>query len=251
MPNSSDWIVEAGSVRSAPVPQEGWLAALTLEDAQADGGFRDISPFAPLQPSPQPAPSSEGAASEGRAPLNSSAKAKRDMTLEDEADLPPQPPVDIPPDPQELAYERGFAEGQALAKQAGEEALAIEQGRYRELRLAFRALDQAAMEALAQDLNATVLALCNQVLDDYALDNQALIARCHKAAKRLGAGPSELTLHLNPETRAQLSPDALGDWAVADDASLAPGSLKMTSGDSCAREGPDDWARAIAEALGA
>lgn len=145
---------------------------------------------------------------------------------------------------------RGYAEGHAEAMRAGQDALAQEQARYRELRLAFRALDAAAMDALAQDLNATVLSLCEQVVGEYALDSEALARRCEAAAQRLGAGPNHLTLYLHPETRARLNADLLPGWTIEDDAALAPGALRLISQDGAMREGPDDWHRAFAEGLG-
>lgn len=223
MANSSDWIAQAGSARSARTESRGWLAALALNEASDARGFCAVSPFDP-------------------------------PAVEIEPDPPePQPVPDTPDpvehDPEERGYLRGFAEGEQLAKRAGEDALLAEQQRYRDLRSAIRKLDEAAQEALAQDLKASVLAMCKQVVGEYALDEEALVSRCHAAAKRLGAGPEKLTLQLHPNTRAKLASDAFGDWTLIDDPSLAPGALRLTGADGSVRDGPDDWSRAFSEAL--
>ncbi len=216
MANSSDWIAQVGggSGIGTNATQPGWIAELALSDTQVRG-FRDISPFA-LPGTP----------------------------------LPTAPPGGLHEDAEAQAYRRGLADGEAQAAQSADAALIESREQYRRLRLAFQTLDAGARDALAGDLNATVLALCAQVLGDYALDRDNLLARCHAAAARLGGGPGGLTLTLHPETRALLDEGTLAGWTLGEDATLAPGSLRLTGPDGSAREGPEDWSRAIAEALG-
>ncbi|MEE4287955.1 MAG: hypothetical protein V2J14_01180, partial [Erythrobacter sp.] len=170
---------------------------------------------------------------------------------------PPPPPPEPGPSAAERAHARGLAEGRAEAASAAEAELAAERARFASLRLAFRRLDAAATEALAQDLQATVLALCEGVLGEYGHDTEALLARCQRAAQRLGAGPAStggepaLTLHLHPDTRRRLDPAALPGWALADDPALDPGGLRLTGERGAVRDTPADWMRAITEALGA
>ncbi|MEO0589869.1 MAG: FliH/SctL family protein [Pseudomonadota bacterium] len=237
MANSSDWIAQFGAQsqgksRASVAPQSaGWLAALTLDEGGSPGGFREVSPFAApagvaasvprSEPDPEPT---------GQGPLTA-----------------PVPGAKADEDPEALAFARGLAEGEAQARRAGEAALVDERERLRELRLTFRSLDAQALDALAQDLNATVLTLCKQVLGDYALDTEALEERCREAAKRLGTGPSQATLHLNPETLAALDKAAFADWTLAEDATLSQGSLRVTNADGTARDGLEDWMRALAE----
>ena len=223
MASSSDWIDQARVTHARAGESLGWLAALTSDEASEPGEFCAMSPFDPPVVEARPEPPEQ-------------------QPVPDIADV-------VEDDPEERGYRRGFAEGEALAKRAGEEALGIEQQRYRELRSAFQSLDQVAVDALTQELKTSVLAMCRQVVGEYALDEDALAARCQAAAKRLGAGPEGLTLELHPETRAKLAKDALPDWTLADDPSLAPGALRLTGADGSVRDGPDDWARAFAEAL--
>ncbi|MEL6739014.1 MAG: hypothetical protein AAFO28_08815, partial [Pseudomonadota bacterium] len=63
----------------------------------------------------------------------------------------------------------------------------------------------------------------------------------------LGAGPSQATLHLNPETLAALDKAAFADWTLVEDPGLPQGSLRVTNADGSARDGLDDWMRALAE----
>lgn len=239
MANSSDWIAalgragNSGHTSDASPDRAGWIAALALSEPEAPAGFQEALSFAPWRLAPDPA-----------------------ISTQPDPDPEPEPASAPPPgadsiSPEDEAYMRGYAQGHAEAARAGEDALASEQARYRDLRIAFRALDSAAMEALAQDLNATVLALCEQVLGEYAADSEALMVRCQAAARRLGAGPRALTMHLNPATLARIDALSLPGWTIAEDLDVLPGALRLTSADGCVRDGPDDWKRALKEALGA
>lgn len=223
-PRVPDWIAAIGresaeQAADAQAPRPSWISALGLSETGSPDGFRETSLFGAAASAPPPEE--------------------------------PQEPVAEPESaaPDEDAYMRGYAEGHAEAKRLGDAAMAESEARYRELRAAVRALDAAALEALTQDLNATVLALCEQVLGDFAVDADALAQRCRSAAKRLSAGPGALTLHLHPETLARLDPDAFAGWTVAEDAALAPGALRLSNAEGAVRDGPEDWMRAFADAL--
>ena len=231
MASSSDWIAEAGAAahraeQGAPAP--GWMAALVADQPADPSGFVYTSPFALSRAEARAAPVAE--------------PTKPTETR------PEQPPLE---DAAAKAYARGFADGHNTATRAGEAVLVAERERFGELSSAFRSLDTATKEVLAKDLHATVLTLCKQVLGEYAIDQEALGRRCEAAANRLGAGPRELTVHLNPETRARLAPEALADWTLADDPELAPGSLRLTGPQGAVRDGPQDWMRALVEGLNA
>ena len=231
MASSSDWILQ---LDGAPVPASsnpGWIAAL------AQGGaddFCDASPFA--------RPASQG-------------NAANSVTQGDGAPAEPLVHSHFAPDAQEedpetKAYSRGYTDGFEEAKRVNEAAVATEPERFRDQRLAIRARDAAAVDALAQDLNATVQTLCAPVLRDYSLNAEALKERCREAAKRLGAGPAGLTLSLHPESRALLDEQAFEGWALVDDPALERGALRLCGEDGTVRDGPADWTRAIAEAIG-
>lgn len=210
MANSSDWL---GALAEAPASQPGWLALL---GEPAD--FREALPFHSNDPAP--VPESEAAHAAG-------------------------PDAEPAPDALALAYAEGEAAGRAAALAEAERDAA----RQRALRLAFRQLDEAAAEVLASDLAETVIALCDKVLADHAVDRAALLARCQAAAARIGGAAGALRLHLHPEDIAGLDPEALGEWSVIADSALERGALLLEGPDGAVRDGPADWRRAIADAV--
>jgi flagellar assembly protein FliH len=210
MANSSEWL----GALAAPEPVlPPWLMRL---GGEGNAGFRAALPFgAPEPEAPPPAPP------------------------------PPPPAPDLAPDPLALAYAEGEAAGRAAAAAEMEAQTAAQ----RALRLSFRALDEAAMSVLADDLAATVMALCDQVLAECAVDRDALLARCHAAAARIGGAADALVLHLHPDDIAMLGEGALGLWRLAPDTALERGSVTVEGPDGAVSDGPAEWRRAIAAAL--
>ncbi len=203
-----------------------WIAALAGEDSAAqdavlswipaDGSpvsFSDVLPFRALHERPAPAgdptPVAPAAESPGR------------------------------------TYADGEAAGRAAALAEFERELASQ----RALRLAFRQLDEAAVDMLATDLADTVMALCEEVLSTFAADRTSLLVRCRAAAERLGGAAAALRLHLHPCDIEALGPEALAGWAVIADSALEPGGLLLEGPDGAVRDTPADWRRAIAAAV--
>lgn len=153
------------------------------------------------------------------------------------------------PDPTEAAITRAFAEGQAAGRAAAEAEIQAAATRQRALRLSFRALDEAARDVLADDLAATVMALCDGALAGCAVNREALLARCHAAAQRIGGAADTLTLHLHPDDIASLEAAALAGWKLAPDPALERGSVLIESADGAVTDGPAEWRRAIAAGL--
>lgn len=219
MANSSDWV---GALAAAPDPDiaeeaaPGWLALMG-----ADGGaaFREAPMFgAPEEPAPLPEP-------------------------------PMADPATPEPDPHAEALARAYADGVAAGRAAAEAESEARSARQRALRLTFRALDEVAMEVLADDLAATVLHLCEGVLGEAARDPAALRERCILAARRIGGAAESLVLHLHPEDIALLGEEALAAMTLAPDAALEPGSVVIEGAEGTISDGPAEWRRAIAAAL--
>jgi flagellar assembly protein FliH len=210
MANSSDWLGALGVLAESDSPAPGWLALL---GEPAD--FRETLPFGAPAPLPQPPPAHE-----------------------------PEP-APAAEDALALAYADGAAAGRA----AGEAEAARDAARQRSLRLAFRALDEAARDVLAGDLADTVIALCDGVLGARASDRDALMTRCHAAARRIGGAASALRLHLHPSDIEAIDPEALADWSVIADSAIEAGGLMLEGPDGAVRDGPADWRRAIAAAV--
>jgi flagellar assembly protein FliH len=153
------------------------------------------------------------------------------------------------PDQDDAAMARAFAEGEAAGRAAATADYEGELARLRALRLNFRALDEAALGVLTEELTVTVQALCAQVLADYALDSDALAARCKAAAARLGNGWAGAVMHLHPDDATALGDGALTGWQIAPDPALERGTLVIEGPDGAVRDTPADWRRALAEAL--
>lgn len=213
MANSSEWLgalAETATLQPRK-PAPDWLALL-----EAPSDFREMLPFGAPDPEPVPAPEPD-----------------------------PEPEPDPAPDALALAYAEGEAAGRAAALAEAERDAA----RQRALRLAFRQLDEAAMDALSTDLADTVIALCDGVLAGHATDREALLHRCRTAAARIGGAAAALRLHLHPEDIEHLGPEALADWPVIADSALERGGLLLEGPDGAVRDGPADWRRAIAAAV--
>lgn len=213
MANLSDWMgALAEPVAAADGPD--WLALL----GGAGSPFREASPFGGPEPE-APAP-------------------------------PPEPaPVAPEPDPHAEAIARAYATGEAAGRAAALAEAEDRAARQRALRLNFRALDEAATGVLADDLAATVLALCDGALAGAAIDADGLLARCHAAVRRIGGAADALTLHLHPDDIALLDSDALAGWRVVPDAALERGSVVIEGADGSASDGPAEWRRAITAAV--
>ncbi|MCK0129423.1 FliH/SctL family protein [Erythrobacter sp. F6033] len=147
------------------------------------------------------------------------------------------------------ALQQTFLDGEAAGRAAAQAEFDVTAGQQRDLRLAFRSLDQAAMDAFAQALSETVLSLCGQVLDASVLNADGLMERVKGAAKALGMAAEHCSLHLNPLDIEMLGKSAPQGWAIMPDANIPRGSLRLVSGDGEVHDGPDQWRRAIAEAL--
>lgn len=220
MANSSDWL--AALTLAEPDPDTGtaaaghpgWLALLG-EGGPESARFREAALFAaPVEPA-APVPSPE--------------------------------PSEVDHHAQAIA--RAFAQGEAAGRAAAQTEAAQDAARHRALRLAFRALDEAAAGVLADDLAATVLHLCDSVLGDAARDADALRVRCIAAARRIGGAAEALALHLHPDDIALLGEDALAGMALVPDPALEPGSLVIEGSEGTIHDGPAEWRRAIAAAL--
>jgi flagellar assembly protein FliH len=220
MATSSEWLAALAAPPALPPVEQAprWFEALGTPR-----GFRAGAPFggqAAAQGDPAPAPAS-----------------------------PPPAPDAAAHASLEAAAARAFAEGEAAGRAAAEAEARQEIAHARALRLNFRALDAAALGVLAEELAATVEALCAAVLGEYARDPAALAARCEVAAARLGGGWTGAVLNLHPDDAASLPPGALTGWQIATDPALERGALVIEGADGAVRDTPADWRRALAEAL--
>lgn len=154
----------------------------------------------------------------------------------------------VPADP---AIAKAFEQGVAAGREAAEAAAAIQERSQRELRLRFGELDSAALEVMEGALAKTVLALCDSVLADHAVDADALQKRCKAAAMRLGTAAKQCALHLHPDDKALLPAGTSDQWCIIEDPDLPRGSVVFQGPDGEISDGPAEWRAAIALAIGA
>ncbi len=214
MANSSDWLVALAKPVAA-MDGPGWLALLDSDTGQA---FRAAMPLG------------AGDGEVSSSPLDTASP-------------------DPAPDPAAEALARAYADGLAAGRAAAEADAAESGARQRAIRLAFRSLDEAAQSVLADDLAATVTALCDGALAGAAIDRDGLLARCHAAARRIGGAAETLALHLHPDDIALLGAEALAGWRVVPDAALERGGVVIEGADGSVSDGPAEWRRAIAAAV--
>ncbi len=145
----------------------------------------------------------------------------------------------------QAAYEQGFAEG----KVAAHGAIDHETGVAGTLGLALAKLDDAAMRSIRQRLTQTVAALCEQVIEPHLTDRAAIEKRCGDALQWFDQAPSRLVLQLHPDDIALLSADMRAVWTIRAAPDVARGTLQVEGPDGIMRDGPDEWRRAIVQAL--
>jgi flagellar assembly protein FliH len=148
------------------------------------------------------------------------------------------------------AIERAYKLGEAAGREAAETQAAFKERAQRALRLRFGELDAIALEQMEKALAQTVLALCDSVLADFAVDVDALAKRCKLAASRLGTAAKDCALHLHPDDKALLPDDMIKQWRIVEDAGLERGSVFFEGVDGAISDGPAEWRAAIALAIG-
>ena len=153
------------------------------------------------------------------------------------------------PEEYELALAKAFADGEASGRANAEAELRALRSQYRDLKLSFRALDQAAIDVLSSELAETVVDLCAKAIEGFANDGDTLKERALEAAKRLGSGSLEFSLHLNPDDAKAVGEGTLEGWTVVADSSIERGGLAIEGPSGTVRDGPEEWRRAIAEAV--
>lgn len=173
----------------------------------------------------------------------------RFATLDGTAPPPPCEPEPEPADPLALAHAEGFAAGLAQAR-AEAAAQALAEAEKRELLgLSFARLDAALEEELRLRLRDTVATLCEATLAPYALDGDALVARVGRAVAMLARADDDRMIRLHPDDLALVGPRLSAEWQVQPDPALPRGSLRVETASGGVEDGPDQWRRAIAEAL--
>lgn len=154
------------------------------------------------------------------------------------------------PDPVETAFEQGYTKGfeDAIAH-ASAEAAERDRQRHR-IETAFERLGEAEGLKLEQRLRETILTLCEHALKPLATDPDALAERVSRALGLLRRSADERIVRLHPDDLALIA-DRLSDGIrVEPDPSMARGELRIETDEGGIEDGPDQWRRILAEALG-
>lgn len=153
-------------------------------------------------------------------------------------------------DPIGAAWADGHAAGLAEARTAAQEQAQQDAAARHKIELALARLDSDLAEQLRIRLLTTVEALCEAAIAPLALDHAALATRVERAAAMLARADDTRLLRLHPADLALLEGRLPDDLAVAADAALERGALRMETASGGVEDGPAQWRRALAEALG-
>lgn len=163
--------------------------------------------------------------------------------------MPNPVPEDEPEDPLAVAFAEGYAAGAAQAHAEAERQTEAEAAARELLALSFERLDRDLAEELRLRLRDTVAALCETAIAPLALDDDALVRRVERAVSMLSRADDERLIRLHPDDLALVAPRLSADWQVLADATLERGAVRVESTQGGVEDGPEQWRRAIAEAL--
>jgi len=153
-------------------------------------------------------------------------------------------------DPVADAWAEGHAAGLAEAQAEAASLRADEEERRRQIELSLARLDASQQEVLHQRLIETVAALCNAALAPLAIDPDLLAERAARAAAMLARADDNAVLRLHPDDLKLVARRLPKDLAVEPDPTLERGNLRLDGQSGGVEDGPAQWRRAIAEALG-
>lgn len=159
-------------------------------------------------------------------------------------------PRDQLADPVAAAWAEGHAAGLAEALAEGAERSTAEAAARERIELALARLDASQQEILRQRLVDTVMALCNAALAPLAIDPAALAERAARAAAMLARADDRAVLRLHPDDLALIADRLPAGLPTQPDPALERGSLRLEGEAGGVEDGPGQWRRALAEALG-
>lgn len=147
-----------------------------------------------------------------------------------------EPLVEVDPIEQaaQEAFLQGFREGERLTREAMEQD---DRARV-ELAQAIGTIGQAGEGVLATLLSQAVIRLVTQVIGEVPIDEDVLKARCEAVAACIDGDEAKAVLEVSPEDLPLLQQEKLG-MALAANADLARGSVRLATSDGWVEDGPD------------
>lgn len=158
--------------------------------------------------------------------------ANDDVAIEDEGEEPALviDPVQIEAE----AFAQGFEEGRRTA----ELELAGERADMARLVAALGVLQPEEPHALGELLAETVDRLVRQIVGEVTIDGTMLAERAHAAAALIADETAPSRMRLHPADHARLGNAAIPVEMIAD-ATIAPGTVLLESGEGWIEDGPD------------
>ncbi len=162
---------------------------------------------------------------------------------------PGKAPAAPEPDPLAEAYARGFADGDAVARDQALHAEREREAARAAIELAFARFDEASAADLAERLRQTVHTLCEAAVLPLALDAEGLAARIETAVAMLRRTQDERRVLLNPEDLALVKDRLPHGLTVEGEPSVERGGLRIETEDGGIEDGPSQWRRILTEAF--
>ena len=159
--------------------------------------------------------------------------------------IPPEPAID----PVEAAFARGYREGVETGAAAERAAAAVLDAARHRIETALARMDGDETERLAARLRDTVLALCDSVLTEAAIDPGRLAARAAAAAAMFARAQDERVIRLHPEDLTAVHGRLPETWHCEPDSALERGAVRVDTAGGGVEDGPAQWHAALTEAL--
>lgn len=153
-------------------------------------------------------------------------------------------------DPAESAYAEGYGRGFEEGAAKAQTQAAIEAAARAKIEVGFARLADTEMQRFEEKLRETVLALCERTLAPLAADPAALTDRITRALDLLRRSEDERTLRIHPDDLALVHNRLPEDVRIEADPALERGGLRVETAEGGVEDGPEQWRRALAEALG-
>ena len=157
----------------------------------------------------------------------------------------------VPADPLAQAFADGHAAGFSEAETAAAVLAKSDAAARAMIELSLARLDTELAEALRQRLLATIEMLCEAAIAPLALDRKLLAERVARAAAMLARADDERLLRLHPDDLALIAAQLPDGLSVLADPALERGALRVETSNGGVEDGPQQWRRAITEALSA
>ena len=150
------------------------------------------------------------------------------------AESPEAEPVDPIEEAAREAFVQGFQEGERITREAMERDNAMRA----ELAAAIQLHAQAGEGTLATLLSEAVIRLVTQIIGAVPIDAATLQARCEAVAACIDGDEARAVIEVNPEDLPLLEMEQIG-VALAANAALPRGSVRLATSDGWVEDGPD------------